>query len=277
MTAPIEALSADERHRLGVLFLLEPEADLALLAADIEARAHRDARRRLAGLLSHGVETLARVLEHSLSERGDRADRREFTRWLAEYLERRLTVTAWLLDHWDAETPLPRDSVVDAAQARATIDRLSAVFALVREDRELRSRLHWDNGVLSRPSADGSVLSVQIDWPDGIAFTCPVRGGFGFFLGEVLANAIRHGTPGSIPKVTLVCDRVRKELTCRVENQTSASPASPMQSEAYGGVEILKSLVRLFGWEGLTFQSAAGAFVVEWKVPTSEKGDGRAD
>src|SRR6185503_12883402 len=33
VTAPIAALSANERHRLGVLFLLEPEADLALLVA----------------------------------------------------------------------------------------------------------------------------------------------------------------------------------------------------------------------------------------------------
>src|SRR4029453_1137308 len=31
VTAPIEALEADERHRLGILFLLEPEADLALV------------------------------------------------------------------------------------------------------------------------------------------------------------------------------------------------------------------------------------------------------
>ena len=277
VTAPIEALSADERHRLGVLFLLEPEADLALLAADIEARAHRDARRRLAGLLSHGVETLARVLEHCLTARADRPDNREFTAWLAEYLERRLSVTAWLLDHWDAATPLPRDSVVDAAQARATIDRLSAVFGLVRDDRELRSRLHWDNGVLARPSPDGSILSVHIDWPDGVAFTCPVRGGFGFFLGEVLANAIRHGTPGSVPTVAISCDRVRRELTFRVENATAAPPASPIQGEAYGGVEILKSLVRLFEWDALTFRSIPGAFVVEWRVPTSEKGDGRAD
>ena len=121
VTAPIEALAADERHRLGVLFVLEPDADLALLAEDLERDAHRDERRRLAGLLSHGVATLARVLEHCLSRPDPDAETRELTKWLAEYLERRLTVASWLLDHWDASPPLDRDSVVDAEQCRVTI------------------------------------------------------------------------------------------------------------------------------------------------------------
>ncbi|HEX3759268.1 MAG TPA: hypothetical protein VHW23_11200, partial [Kofleriaceae bacterium] len=120
VTAPIEALAADQRHRLGVVFVLDHEADLALLADDIAADAHRDERRRLAGLLSHGVDTLARVLEHVL--RGDEpGDARGFAAWLAEYLERRLTVTAWLLDHWGAAPPLPHEVAIDGAQAAATL------------------------------------------------------------------------------------------------------------------------------------------------------------
>src|SRR5439155_20032856 len=112
VTAPIEALAADERHRLGVIFVLDRDADLGILAADIASDAHREERRRLAGLLSHGVDALARVLEHLLrssgEDRGERgvgdaeragaADARAFAAWLSEYLERRLTVTAWLLD-----------------------------------------------------------------------------------------------------------------------------------------------------------------------------------
>ena len=103
VTAPIEALNADERHRLGVLVVLDESSDLQLLLEDTDAAAHRDERRRLAGLLSHGVDTLARVLEYSLSRSHDPA----FTAWLSGYLERRVGVTAWLLDHWDAQPPLP--------------------------------------------------------------------------------------------------------------------------------------------------------------------------
>ena len=170
VTAPIEALAADERHRLGILFLLDPDADLALLHEDVERSAHRDERRRLAGLLSHGVDTLARVLEHALAQPpGDSragAATGDFASWLAEYLERRLAVTAWLLDHWDDDPPLPRDNVVDRLQAAATIDRFRSILEHVRGDRTLRSRLHWDNGTLSAPAADGRVLDVTIDWPD---------------------------------------------------------------------------------------------------------------
>src|SRR6185436_1210469 len=61
VTAPIEALAADERHRLGVLFVLDPDDDLSLFADSVDGQARRDERRRLAGLLSHGVDTLARV------------------------------------------------------------------------------------------------------------------------------------------------------------------------------------------------------------------------
>src|SRR5689334_25128865 len=67
VTAPIEALHADERHRLGILFLVEPEVDLALLTEDLESTTRRDERRRLVGLLAHGADTLVRVLAHSLS------------------------------------------------------------------------------------------------------------------------------------------------------------------------------------------------------------------
>ena len=271
VTAPIEALAADERHRLGVLFVLEPDADLALLAEDLERDAHRDERRRLAGLLSHGVATLARVLEHALSRPDSDPETRELTRWLAEYLERRLSVASWLLDHWDAAPPLERDSVVDAGQCRVTIERFEAIFRRVREDRDLRARLHWDNGTLAARSPDGRVLETHIDWPESFEIVCPVRGGFGLFLSEVLANAVRHGQPGTVPSVTVRGDRVRKEITFRVEN-SSASPGGEPRGETYGGLAILKRLGALFEWRDMTFAQTNGRFVAEWRAAATERG-----
>jgi hypothetical protein len=270
VTAPIEALAADERHRLGVLFLLDPDADLALLADDLSRAAHRDERQRLSGLLSHGVDTLARVLEHCLSQKRSTAGMADFTAWLAEYLERRLTVTGWLLDRWDATPPLPNTTVVTAEQARETIRRLSSVLALVRDDRDLRARLHWDNGTLSAPSASG-VLSTEIEWPDEFEFACPVRGGFGMFLGEVVANAVRHGTPGTTPTVSLTCDRIRKELVCVVENEASATGGARLDGEAYGGVQILRALARLFEWRDLSLDAQEGRVRARWRTSLSER------
>jgi hypothetical protein len=268
VTAPIEALAADERHRLGVLFLLDPDADLALLTEDLASAAHRDERQRLSGLLSHGVDTLARVLEHVLADREASPEQHAFASWLAEYLERRLTVTGWLLDHWDDTPPLPKTSVVTVDQARETLHRLTAVLALVRDDRDLRARLHWDNGTLSMPPAN-SVLAADVDWPDEFEFACPVRGGFGMFLGEAVANAVRHGTPGTTPRVSLTCDRIRKELVCVVENSTIGG--ARLDGEAYGGVQILRALARLFEWRDLAFDADEGHVRASWRVSLSER------
>jgi hypothetical protein len=113
------------------------------------------------------------------------------------------------------------------AQARATLAGIASVFALAAAAPDLRARLHWDNGVLSeRPGppterSDGPapVFTADIDWPEGFWFSYPVRGGFGFFLGKVLINAVRHGRPGSTPAVRLALDRSRRELVCEVENE----------------------------------------------------------
>jgi hypothetical protein len=229
VAAPIEALRADERHRLAILFLLEPEADLALFSAELVETARGDERRRLAGLLAHGLDTLTRVLVHVLDRGPVDGDPRGFADWLAGYLERRVLAIAWLLEHWDATPPLPPDSSIEAAQARATVERFGQVFARVRGDALLRSRLHWDNGVLAAPPPDGDrVLRVAIDWPEEFWFACPLAGGFGFFLGEVLVNAIRHGRPGSLPELAIALDRVRKELVFTVTNQVRKDwPAPP--------------------------------------------------
>jgi hypothetical protein len=271
VTAPIEALAADERHRLGVIFVLDRDADLGILAADIAAEAHREERRRLAGLLSHGVDALARVLEHLLRTGGDRDDARAFAAWLSEYLERRLTVTAWLLDHWDATGPLARDSVVDGAQARATLARLVSVFETARRDRALRARLHWDNGALAG-GGDGPALDVEVDWPADYVVTCPVRGGFGLFVGELVTNAIRHGRPATQPRVRITCDRVRKELALEIVNAIDATAPAAGQAEAYGGLSIVRAMARLFAWTERACGPSGETFVAAWSIPASESG-----
>ncbi|HEV2854614.1 MAG TPA: hypothetical protein VHC97_17595 [Thermoanaerobaculia bacterium] len=278
VTAPIEALHADERHRLGILFLVEPDADLALLTEDLESETRRDERRRLAGLLSHGVDTLVRVLAHGLSGTAGAGSSPEFVSWLAAYVDRRLRTTAWLLDHWDAEPPLPPDSSIEAGQARSTIEGLQSVFALAARDADLRTRLHWDNGVLSeRPDLETPVFTMDMDWPGEFWFTCPVRGGFGFFVGEVLINAIRHGRPGSTPSLRISLDRVRRELVFEVENdlRSGASDRPGERGETYGGRQILSRLARLFEWRDLTFEKRDRTYLVSWRVPASERGDPR--
>jgi PAS domain-containing protein len=278
VTAPIEALSADERHRLGVLFVLDEEDDLALFAEVVDARAHREERQRLAGLLTHGVDTLARVLEHCLVTGPTVPARLDFSTWLAEYLERRLTVTAWLLDHWDAVPPLPRDQVVDVGHVRATLDRLEAVVRFVRDDRELRARLHWANGTLSAEGPEGRVFDRRLGWPPSVVVTVPVRGGVGMFLGEVVTNAVRHGLPGSVISIDIVCDPVRRELEFRIENQTADRRTDPPAGEAYGGLAMLGALARLFEWRDLSVSRADGRFLVSWRVPASVGApEGQAD
>lgn len=278
VTAPIEALRADERHRLGVLFVLEPEVDLALLTEDLESGTRQDERRKLAGLLSHGVDALIRVLAHGLRSTAGAASSPEFVAWLAGYIDRRLRTTAWLLDHWDAQPPLPPDSSVEAAQARTTIERLASVFTLAAGDADLRARLHWDNGVLcGRSDSAAPIMALEMDWPEDLWFSCPVRGGFGFFLGEVLINAIRHGRPGSTPAVRISLDRVRRELCFEVENPLRAEPGGTAvdRSESYGGRRILERLARLFEWRDLTFDHREDTYLVIWRVPASERGDPR--
>jgi hypothetical protein len=274
VTAPIEALQADERHRLGILFVLEPEADLALLTEDLVHGARGEERRRLAGLLSHGIDTLVRVLAHALA-REETSEDRAFIAWLSAYVERRIRVTAWLLDHWDAEPPFPPACAIEPSHARETLAALERIFARVSADPELRSSLCWDNGALSGPAGHG--LAAAFDWPSRYWFPMPVRGGFGLFLEEVLVNAVRHGRPGSMPGVGLHVDRGRRELLCEIENEVRPEDGQA-RIEPYGGRRLLERLALLFGWQGLTFAETAGRFCVTWRIPLSEREEpGEAD
>ena len=264
VTAPIEALQADERHRLGILFVLDRESDLGLILEEVEADAHRDERKRLTGLLSHGLDALVSVLQHSLSTPSPAA----LSAWLAEYLERRLHVTAWLLDHWDAAPPV-HDAVVDAGQAAETLASLERVFTEVRSHAGLRSRLGWDNGPLAGPS-QGGAFRAAVDWPAEFELTLPIRGGLGFFLTEALSNAMRHGLAGTQPAITLRCDRVRRELVCEIVNDQRLD-ARVAESRAYGGLSILSGMARLFAWRDFTAGAHDGRFTVSWRAPLTRR------
>jgi hypothetical protein len=273
VTAPIDALEADERHRLGILFLVDPRSDLALLLEDVESDAHRDERKRLAGLLSHGLDALVQVLQRSLPGPGASGPS-SLSAWLAEYLERRVHVTAWLLDHWDGEPPT-HDAVVDGAQASETLSSLERVFAEARRDPELRSRLGWANGPLSSPSPRPT-FSASVDWPAEYEMTLPVRGGLGFFLTEALSNAMRHGAPGSVPGVTVRCDRVRKELEVTIENERR--DPRPASRSPYGGISLLEGMARLFGWREFAAGPRGLQYAVSWRAPLTRRDDpGKAD
>ena len=167
------ALGADERHRLAILFLIDPASDLRLLLEDVESAAHTDERRRLAGLLSHGLDSLADVLRRSVAGVRPGSDPGLTPQWLAEYLQRRIHVTAWLLDHWNSSPPT-HDSVVDAAQAHETSCRSSA-----SSPRSVRSpicgrSLGWANGPLA-DDRGGQPSSPTVDWPEEFQTTPPVR------------------------------------------------------------------------------------------------------
>jgi hypothetical protein len=266
VTAPIEALEADERHRLGILFLVDPRSDLALMIEDVESNAHRDERRRLAGLLSHGLDPLVQVLQRSLPGSADRG-LPELSAWLAEYVERRIHVTAWLLDNWDREAPT-HDAVVDAAQALETLSSLERVFSEARGDADLRARLGWANGPLSS-GGRGPTFSASIDWPSEFEMTLPVRGGLGFFLTEALSNAMRHGAAASVPSVLIRPDRIRRELEVTIENERRDD--RPQSRSSYGGLSILEGMARLFGWREFSAGPRGSRFAVSWRAPVTRR------
>lgn len=273
ITSPIDSFQADERHRLGILFLVEPECDLPLYTRGIEQATRADERRHLAGLLAHGVDTLIHALAARLEQAGDHD---ACARWLADYLGRRVRLTAWLLDHWHASPPLPPETTLEASQLHATLTRLEEVFAQVRDDPALRARLHWSNGLLAQPTPERpnrNVFDLDIDWPEGVLFTLPARGGAGLFLEEVLINAIRHGRPGTRPQVAIRHEPVRRELIFTISNQvdTSLGQRPEIDRKPYGGIAIVTRLAHLFGWRNLRFEPQEGHFVASWRIPVSER------
>ncbi|CAM2067629.1 hypothetical protein SCOR_19760 [Sulfidibacter corallicola] len=265
VTAPIETIHADERHRLGVLFILEPDSDLSLFTAEVVDRTRMDQRNKLAGLLNHGLDTLSRVLHRHLSRHGDHP----FSRWLSGYLSNRIQVIAWLLTHWDDDPP-PAEYLVDEGNLRATLQRAYEVFDVVRDDTGLRAQLHWNNGVLADAEPEGTAFEARLDWPETHLLAMPVRGGLGFFLHEVLVNAIRHGCPGDVPLLRIYLDPIRNQFQFSVENRCRQG-ADPAEPKAYGGRALLRGLARLFAWHDLSFEVVGDRFRVSWRADAVEK------
>ena len=99
-----------------------------------------------------------------------------------------------------------------------------------------------------------------------------MRGGVGLFFGEALINAARHGRPGSAPRVSLECDRVRRDVHAIVENDLAPASADA-GGEPYGGVAIMTTIARLFGWRDVAIGRVGSRFVVTWRMPASVRGE----
>ena len=269
VTAPIETIHADERHRLGILFLLDEERDLGIYTRQLTQKVMDEERFRLAGLLDHGVNSLASILARRLRQ-GDHGD---FVTWLSGYIQRRISLSAWVLNHWETMGPLPPDCIIEVGHAKATLERLDQIFCMVRQDTNLRAQLHWNNGILSDGACETGrgILDLRFSWPPEYSFFCPVRGGFGFFLGEVLVNAVRHGRPGGRVSTRIRLDPIRKELIFEVSNPAGNSEPAGQREKQYGGRAILEQLARLFDWQDLSFLFRDGHFTASWRVPCGER------
>lgn len=273
LSEPLPGLGA-AHHRLGLVIVVDDEAELAPVLDERDTAARQDERDRLATLLDHGADTLARVLarrlEHARSE-----DELAFCRWLAEYLLWRLRVGEWVLGHWGGAPRLEAQRILGPRHLHGTLERYEQIFAVVRDDDRLRAQLHWSNGMLASPAPGGGVASPviesEVDWPDGYRLTMPTDGVFGFLLGELLVNAVEHGAPGSTMELEAVVDRGRRELDLRLSNPVvEASGPSEPRDKAYGGRVITKELARLCGWT-LTQGPEGGAYVVRLVCPLTQQ------
>lgn len=274
---PAMGLGAAAHHRLGLVCVVEDDLELSPVLDEHRAAARRDERNRLAALLDHGADTLARVLASQL-ERANTESSLAFCRWLAEYLLRRLHVSQWVLRHWNGEPRHEAERIIGPEHLRGTLDQHARIFALVRDDPHLRARLHWNNGVLAAPSADDDalVLETWIDWPDEYRLTVPADGVFGFLLGELLVNAVKHGVPGTRLELEVEVDRGRRELILHLRNTVEETPQPDRPEKAYGGRAIAAELARLCGW-ALTLERDRDTFHARLRCPLTQRGGAKID
>ncbi|MCA9712502.1 MAG: sensor histidine kinase, partial [Myxococcales bacterium] len=170
-----------------------------------------------------------------------------FCRWLADYLLRRLHVSHWVLERWGEAPRREAERLLGPEHLRGALEQYERIFAIVRADPRLRARLHWGNGVLA--TTGGAVIHAWIDWPEDYRLTLPAEGVFGYLLGELLVNAIKHGAPGGAVELELEVDRGRRELSLRLRNPVAeGSPSAEHGDKAYGGRAIAQELARLCGW-----------------------------
>ena len=84
----------------------------------------------------------------------------------------------------------------------------------------------------------------------------------------LIINAVRHGVPGTVPYVTIVCDPVRGEVVCEIRNATSGPVPDLAHLDPYGGLSIVRAMARLFGWQDFGIQVTDGTFSVKWAMPS---------
>ncbi len=290
VTRRIRSLKADKGHRLAILFLMKPEEDLKLFIAEKE-REYRAAERerlegeryRLASLNRHGTDAICRALVCRLAvsqQHSEPVDPQSV--WLAAYLGRRLRVIETLLSHWgDREMPAEgRSETIEASYVRDLLRALEGIFELAAGDEDLRDKLKWRNCVISKPSSGAGIFDLKTRWPENLTLASPLLDGVGFFLEEVLVNAVKHGEPGTRPRVTIrtVRSRNTKMLRFRIENQARRATDSGLKP--YGGRALLVRLAELLDWETPKFERQGEdfkVFTVTWQAPLSEHRVGWAE
>jgi hypothetical protein len=240
-------LGAAANHRIGLVCEIDDSADLALLLEERLAVTRQDERNKLAAILDHGADTLARVLETSVPD-ATTDEQREFCRWLAEYLLGRLHVTQWVLEHWGGPARHDVACILGPEHLHAGLAQYQRIFSLVAAAPKLRAQLHWDNGSLSMALSNREPVRAWVDWPESYRLTAPADGVFGYVIGEILINAIKHGAPGLPIELEADIDRARRELSVRVRNEVTTGPGGSREDKAYGGLAIITEIARLCGW-----------------------------
>ncbi len=282
VTAPIRALNADERHRLGILFVLNEEFDLQILMNEFENQIATSEKRLLAGLMNHGIDTLCRVLSEHLSVLVQDSNEKntEFVDWLAKYLSQRISVVAWILENWGSEPRIHEQRILTRRSVENTIARFQTLFQLAGKNRTIREQLHWNNGLLSGNSRDndqGAVINSKFDWSDEYVFQIPIDGSFGFFIGEALVNAVRHGLPGSTLRFSITHDSARNELFFRLTNQVDVNKIGEAVGgnvpghKPYGGFEIMKEIARFSGWSEPRLTIDKGIAELSWSINSIQR------
>jgi hypothetical protein len=272
-------LGAAANHRIGLVCEIDDVADLALLLEERVAATRQDERNKLAAIFEHGADTLARVLETSVSD-ATTDEQREFCRWLAEYLLGRLHVTQWVLEHWGGPARHDVVCILGPEHLHAGLAQYQRIFALVAATPKLRAQLHWDNGSLSMALPDReSPVRAWIDWPESYRLTAPADGVFGYVIGEILINAVKHGAPGLPIELEADIDRARRELSVRVRNEVhpGGDHGNSREDKAYGGLAIITEITRLCGWK-LSTARGGDRFELSLSCPvTLQRRDGEAD
>lgn len=287
VTAPIRALNADQRHRLGILFVVNEEFDLKILMNEFREQISTSEKRLLSGLMNHGIDTLCRVLSEHLSQmkqsekESNSGTEFEFVDWLAKYLSQRISVVAWILENWGMQPQTHEQRILTKDSVENTVYKFRSLFELAASDRTIREQLHWNNGTLSGNDAladRNAMIEMNLEWSDEFVFQIPIDGSFGFFIGEALVNGVRHGSPGSTLRLSVDHDATRGELFFKLTNDVGENNTSEFAPKGtnpdgnitvdkpYGGFEIMKEIARFSGWSEPKLTIKNGKAELTWSI-----------